>query len=343
MHVFVGEYMKNSFSVGSVVLLGMVGALFANAQEASAAPQMQPIEISVGYSRLRISLPVFVAQERGIFKKHGLKVALQMYDTAQPLMQALVSGRIDVAGYTALPITYNGMLRSGKQLYFLSTMVEDEQHRISYLLRAKANKDIRTVANLKGKVIGILPTIAYKSWLGAILKKNGLNPDKDVTVLQVASMQQLQSLRSGGVDALFTNDPVATSALQLGVAELVSDVVECPKYIQNPFPFGSFNVSKEWADKNPVPFERLGNALDEAVAFVNKHPAQAKEAMKPYLPEAFRPHIAFYPDAKYLESKLSTERLFQNVANMYLGIGIIKKPLSLSGLVVSGNTRAEKH
>jgi ABC-type nitrate/sulfonate/bicarbonate transport system substrate-binding protein len=241
--------------------------------------------VRVGYSRLRISLPVFVAKEKGIFAKHGIEAELEMYDTAQPLMQALVAGKVDVAGYTALPITFNGMLRSKKQLYFITTMVEDQSHRISFLLRPATpeGQAIKSPKDLKGKRIGILPTIAYKAWLQEILKANGLDPETDVTIVQVAPEQTPQAIKSGGVDALFTNDPAATAAIRLGVAELVSQEVECPKYIMDPFPFGSFNVSKEWADANPDLFKKLVAALDEAAAFVNAHPEEAKACMAPYL------------------------------------------------------------
>jgi NitT/TauT family transport system substrate-binding protein len=295
--------------------------------------------LKIGYSRLRISLPVFVAKDKGLFENHGIDAELLMYETAQPMMQALVEGKIDIAGYTALPITYNGMLRSNKELYFLTTMVEDQDHRISYLLRPKTadgeTPSIKSVNDLKGKKIGILPTIAYKAWLEVILRKNGLDPDKDVTVQQIAPPQQPLILQSGGVDALFTNDPAATSAIQSGVAELVSDVVDCPQYITDPFPFGSFNVSKQWADANPELFKKLTAALNEAVDFVNENPSEAKEVMKAYLSETFQPHVVYYPDARYLSTTQSSEETFKSIAAQYLEIGIIKKELDVTGLVIS--------
>lgn len=60
-------------------------------------------EVTIGYSQLRISLPIFVAAERGLFAKHGLAVTLRPYDTAQPMVQALAEGKLDLAGYSALP------------------------------------------------------------------------------------------------------------------------------------------------------------------------------------------------------------------------------------------------
>lgn len=293
--------------------------------------------LDIGYSRLRISLPVFVAQEQGFFNKHGIDANLIMYDTAQPLMQALIAGNIDIAGYTALPITYNGMIRSKKQLYFISAMIEDKNHRISYLLRPKSSIGkppvVNSILDLKGKRIGILPTIAYKAWIEEILKKNGLDPQKDVLIQQIAPAQQAQALKNGAVDLLFTNDPSATSAIEIGVAELLSDEIESPKYIQEPFVFGSFNVSKEWADKNRKIYKKLILALDEAIAYVNTHPDEAKESMKKYLPAIFKDHVNKYPNALYWDTNNTDDSLFNEVSETYLRIGIIPESLKLNGLI----------
>lgn len=294
-------------------------------------------DLEIGYSRLRISLPVFVAQEKGFFEKHGIRASLNMYETAQPLMQALVAGQINAAGYTALPITFNGMIRSKKDLYFITTMVEDDQHRISYLIRPQSQEGnppvINSIKDLAGKRIGILPTIAYKAWLEEILRKNGIDPKKDVVIQQISPTQQGQALKSGGVDALFTNDPAATSIIKLGIGELVSDEVEVPQNIQNPFPFGSFNVDKVWADENSEDYQNLVSALDEAVAYINTHPNESKKMMIPYLPEVFKEHVAHYPNALYWNTKQSKIETYQDVSDLYFSIGIIPEAINLDGLV----------
>jgi ABC-type nitrate/sulfonate/bicarbonate transport system substrate-binding protein len=256
-----------------------------------------------------------------------------MYETAQPLMQALVQGQIDVAGYTALPITYNGMQRSGKELYFSGLMIEDQDHRISYLLKRKGASNISGISDLRGKTVGILPTVAYKAWLESMLMAEGI-PIESVKIQQIAPTLQAQALKSGGVDVLFTNDPVATASIRNGFAELATSEVSVPKYLGEPFVFGSFNISKEWADANPELSKRIVAALDEAIAYINANPDAAKEAMKPYLAEAFREDVAAYPAARYLSSKDTTDALLQQAADLYLKIGIIPEPLKLSDVVL---------
>ena len=297
-------------------------------------------KIVVGYSKLRISLPIFVAQEKGFFAARGLQVELMPYDTAQPLLHALIEGKIPAAGYTALPISYAGMMRSEKGLYFATCMVEDQQHRISFLLRktpeAGEQPAVRTIQDLKGKTVGILPTVAYKGWLQAIVKANGLDPDRDIKIQQVEQTLQLQTLVSGGVDALFTNDPVATAAIASGKAELIlPDTVECPKFIGDPFAFGSFNVNKAWADANPEAFKKLIAALDDAIDYINAHPEEVKQMMVPYIAEQFRPHVAQYPNALYTTSVDTKLKTLQDAARMYVEHGILDSELKMDGLVVS--------
>jgi ABC-type nitrate/sulfonate/bicarbonate transport system substrate-binding protein len=183
--------------------------------------------------------------------------------------------------------------------------------------------------------IGILPTIAYKVWLEVILRKNGIDPEKEVTIQQISPAQQGIALRSGGVDALFTNDPAATSVIASGIGELFTKTVECPRYLDDPFPFGSFNVSKSWANAHPRELKLLITALDEAVVFVNEHPTEAKEDMRPYLSDQFRPHVSKYPDARYLTSQQSHDAMYAKVAQDYLQLKIIPRSIDLRNLVIT--------
>ncbi len=279
-------------------------------------------KVRLGCSQLRISLPVFVALEKGLFKKHGLSVDLTMYETAQPLMADLLDKKIDIGGYTALPITYDGVISTRKKLYYLTTMIEDQDHRVSYLLKS-SQSTLKKVSDLKGCKIGILPTHAYRSWLDVILKKNGL--EKNVVIEEIPPHAQMNALASGQVDALFTNDPMATTIVKKKLGKLFSAENEALDNIKNPLPFGSFNVSKEWADKNPKMFKNLALALDEAVVFTNQNPEEAKQFMKNYIAKEYQDFVKEMPDAKYLKTEESPLSLFQHVEEDYLKLGVLEQ------------------
>jgi NitT/TauT family transport system substrate-binding protein len=290
--------------------------------------------VEIGYSALRISLPVFVADEKGYFKNEGLDVKLTRFDTAQPLMSSLVAGNVQIAGYTALPITYNAMMRSKTELYHVTAMLEDQKHRISYLLVPKDTPDTFSIADLKGKKIGILPTLAYRVWLQEILKHNGVD-QSEVEIVQIAPTLAPSALESGQVDALFTNDPAATTVLQRGIGRLLSDEVEVPGIFGEGFVFGSFNIRKDYADAHPEITRKVTNALDKAVKFVNSNPAEAKQIMKNYLHSSQKPFVDYYPDALYQTTSEVVPVEFQEIADKYSQIGIIAEPLRVEHQVLT--------
>lgn len=305
------------------------------------APSPEPAPtltaVRMGYARLRISLPIFVAQERGLFRKHGIDAKLEMYDTGQSLGQLLAEGKIDVGGYFAFPISFNGMLRTKRRLYFLTLQQEDRVNRISFFLRKKTppgqKPQITSVKDLKGKRVGILPTIVYKATLEALLRKAGVDPGS-VTMQPTDPMLQAQLLANGGVDALYTNDPAATGAIAAGIAEVVDpNHSESAELYGEPFPFGTFYVSQAWATANPALTRAIAAALDEAVTYIDGHQAEAKEALRPYLPPMFQGQIPLYGPALYLTTAESREEDVAKLARKFKEIGVVSQDVDVKGTV----------
>lgn len=274
----------------------LVGLLSACSRPA-AAPASE--RVVVGVSLLRISQPVFVAAERGLFAAHGLDVELKRFDTAQPLADELAAARLDAAGYVAFPILFS---REGQPppVRVATALVEDDAHPLSYVLVQK-DSALASVEALKGKSVGILPTIAYRRWLKAVLAAHGLS-DADVTVTPVAPPLQVDTLASGGVDALFTGDPMATAALARDVARPLGSGAEVPKALGAPLYFGTFALSEALATQRPKAAAALVAALDDAIALIARDGQVGRDAMAKYVREPERPFVSKYPDTRYLDS-----------------------------------------
>ena len=288
-------------------------------------------EVTIGCSRLRISLPVFVACHNNYFGENGLDVTIEMFDTAQPLMDALCGGKIDVAGYTALPITFNAQIKSRKELLYTTLLMEDDAHPIS-LFMVPPDSSIETFVDMKGKTIGILPTFAYKAWLDMIMKNNGLGPD-DYIVQQVAPAMTPSTLGAGTVDVMFTNDPAVTTSIRQGAARLLFDKAVVPEYMWSPLPFASFNISREFAEKNPGTTEKIVRSLNRAIVFIEGHQDEAKTIMAEFLPEAQKPFVGFYPDALFVESDKVDFTGIDKIQKAYNDLGIIPENLELNDLL----------
>jgi len=289
-------------------------------------------KVTIGYSKLIISLPVFVASDQGLFAKNGLDVTLEEFETAQPLMDALVSGKVDMAGYTAYAITMNASLRAKKALFYATSLVEDASHPISKLL-VKTGSGIKDIGDLKGKRIGILPTVAYKLWMEAVLAKKGVDP-ADVTLQHVAPPMSVSALESGTVDALFTNDPAAAAVLKSGVGKELLPGAVVPELLGSPFPFASFNMDKAYADANPAIAAKVVKSLDEAIALINADPAKAKKSMEKFMKDAEKPFVPYYSNPLYLPSAQFSGADLEAVMERYLSLKMIPAKLELKDMAL---------
>jgi NitT/TauT family transport system substrate-binding protein len=294
-------------------------------------PRPAPSVVRVGYPALRISLPVFIAKEKGFFDKHRVNVELVRFDTAQPMMDALVGGSLDVGGYCALPITFSAMVRSKTPLVFISAIMEDDQHPISILL-VKKNSGLTAINDLAGKRIGILPTRAYEIWLKKVLAANGVDP-ASVVIQQIPPPQQAAALASGSVDALFTNDPASTAAQALGAGEnlLPGKAIVPETTAIQPFYFGSFNITKSFADAHPDIVRRISLALDEAIDFLIQNPDDAKKTMENYLPKEQHALITKFPDSLFKKTNETKQSDLDALLNYYVNEKILNAELDLTG------------
>lgn len=290
--------------------------------------------ITVGYSALRISLPLFVARERGLFREQGLDVELRRYETAQPLVEELIDGRVLAGGFAALPIVFNATARDGSEVRVALAMVEDEEHPVSTLLRRRGDTSIRSAADLRGRHVGILPTIAYRRWLEAILRRAGVDP-AEVVITPIAPQQQTAALDQGGVDALFTNDPVATATIAVSAGERFGPRAPVPAATGEELVFGSFLVHPRLVRERPRVVRRLLTALDEAVALIDADQDAARGAMTRYVRAPERPHVASYPDARYLPSdRFGDEDLARAVRSM-VELGVLEDERNVAGWTLS--------
>lgn len=288
-------------------------------------------ELTIGHPTLRIALPVFVAQEKGYFEDEGLTINLKSYQTAQPMMDALVSGKIDVGGFCALPITFGAMARSKTELYFVGGMYEDNEHPISIAI-IKDTANIKSIKDLKNKKIGILPTRAYEVWLQEILNSNGINPN-EVVIRQIPPNLQANALNSGSVDALFTNDPAATITLSQNIGVRLSDIALVPNATgMSPFYFGSFNMRKDFADANPETAKKISRAIDKAISYINENPVEARLTMKEYLPQQQQKYVEDFPFSYFRNTNEVTNENLETIKDYYFSKKVLPVNISTDGL-----------
>lgn len=285
--------------------------------------------IRIGYLPLTANLPLFVALERNLFADAGLKVETQKFETSNQLVDALVTGRIDVeTGASASVIVTVGQKLSDKiQVFMLNTFTPTDF--LSAIL-IKKGSSIASPNDLHGKKIGAFPGSTMRLYTEMVMEAIGVKPGE---IIQLPPPAQLGALDSGSVDALMTLEPLGTLGEVTGVATiLIKAPVET--LVQNPWVAGSNSFSDDFVNTHPEEAEKLRTALYQAVDFIRANPVEAKKAIMKYTPvteEALAARLTVPNYWKLEEMQLAA---FQKMADNLLNHHEIDTHVDVNALIL---------
>lgn len=227
-------------------------------------------DVTVTYAQVSGAFtPIWVAYEAGLFKKYGLNATLQLL-TPQTSAQAVISEKADF--YTDGPDLINARLHGGEVKYFGGTMQR-------FVFQLWGAKEITSVQQLKGKsVAASTPRAALDTATREALKKNGLVPDKDVSILYVQTVPAiLTSITSGKTSAGTLSAPNTLKAKEAGLTLLV-DIGK----LNIPGLQVTYGTTDNYLKSNPNTVYAFLKAIAEAVVLSRKEPAVAKKAIAKY-------------------------------------------------------------
>jgi NitT/TauT family transport system substrate-binding protein len=215
-------------------------------------------KITVGYAAISPrTTPLIIAQEQGLFARHGLEARLVLIKGAPTLVASLISNDIEV-GYTGGTAVV-GAAAQGLYLKILASVSSTLTHTLI------AAPNIKTAENLRGKRFGI-QSIGGSTWMHTMLALEhvGLEPKRDNISLLVIGDSVLigQSLEAGRIDAAVLDGTLARRLKTKGfsvIAELQ------PAHI--PMLNQAIVVSQDFLQKRSETAERILMTLVESLAF----------------------------------------------------------------------------
>lgn len=216
-------------------------------------------------------LPMWVAEDGGIFGQHGIDVSASLLQ-GSPAMASLISGEIQVVQGGASEII--GAAAQSGDLVALSTL--DPYFDFVFV----APNSIKTLADLKGKKLGVAPpggTVYIATRL--VLKRAGLDPDKDVTqVAMGVTQQRAVALQSGAIDGSLLDIIAGKKLVDSGGFHILYDLAA-----QKVFSAGaSTAVRKSWLASNRELMQRYMDALVQGVIRTKQDKAFAVTTFKKY-------------------------------------------------------------
>jgi NitT/TauT family transport system substrate-binding protein len=245
--------------------------LFAFINGAAQSRAQDLTKLSFPYSPINSSsLHWMIAKDARIFEKYGLDVDLVFMGASSIILQSMLSGAANFAGFAGPAIIAN-VLKGGD----IITVAATTPLTISLVTRSEIEK----VEDLKGRKIGISRLGAVPHFaIQLILERFGV---KDATILQMGGQPEAAAgLRRGSVDAAVVSLPHTFLLAKEGYRELIG-----PKdYVKLGIKFvsGGIAARRSYASKNRDLLIRLIKATLEGVKMMASQEAFAKKTFARY-------------------------------------------------------------
>ena len=211
----------------------------------------------------------YVAQEAGLFKKHGLDVRINTGPSGSAMVSFLVNGQIESAFGSEIAGVANHNLDPNV------VMVAQATRLVRWI--AVVGRNIDTLDQLKGKKVGVARGSGGEVFWLAMLDKLKLNA-ADYTVVNVEAPEMVAALERGNIDAYAVWEPWVTRGLaavkNTKVLRDQEGILEQGVYIY---------MNRGWIQKNPAPAEAFMRALVEATEIINKDRQRAARDVSAFL------------------------------------------------------------
>lgn len=228
--------------------------------------------IRVGYGSLSTSYAaIWVAGEARLFQKNGIDAEVLYLESAL-VRAALLTGDIAMGGMSGTTMAAPRL--QGADPILIASFSNSLQYRLV------VRPDIRTVADLKGKRVGVAG-FGLGAHRGAqiMLAKLGLNPDTDVTMLQIGGdPTRLAALLSGTIDASVFNPPLHKRAAEAGM-RVLANIEDMGFSVQA----SALVTTDRFTKKNYDLTRRAVRSIIESIHLIKTNPEITKRSIRKYL------------------------------------------------------------
>jgi ABC-type nitrate/sulfonate/bicarbonate transport system substrate-binding protein len=255
---------------GLSTLLGLASLALAFATPAAAQSKVTIITFSGA-----TNLPVWIALDKGFFAKEGLDVSHEVTRGSQQVMEGLMSGKYQF-GSAALDNTIAYTEGQGDvkiDNYDLVAILGVH----SGMSRIISRPEIKNWQDLKGKVVAVdAANSGYGLVMYKLLAMNGLQKDKDYTVLAVGSgRDRMAAMKDGKAFAAAVSPPEDTYAKKDGY-NLLADATE----VLGAYQGSAYIVRRAWAKEHEKETLAFIRAIVAASDFAYSNKAESLAVMK---------------------------------------------------------------
>jgi len=230
-------------------------------------------KMRLGYSGTGLNNYVLeMGRRAGLFRRNGLDLEIVYVNSGSLLNQALIAGTFDIS-FSQGSEAMMAKLR-GADMRITAVVANRFNH---VYLTAPA---ITSIKQLKGKKVAVSRFGSGSHFQSNLaLKEGGLDPEKDVTILQIGnSAARMAAILSGTVDGTIMAADFVPKAKKEGfniVADLADTKIE--------YPFLSLNFMGSYIDRNLKMVKALIKGMSESIRVLQTDSAAAKAVVRTVL------------------------------------------------------------
>ena len=225
--------------------------------------------------------PQYVAIEEGYFKDEGLDLTLVTGFGADKTMTAVISGEADIGFMGAEASVYAYQEGAVDPVVNFAQLT---QRAGNFLVAREEMPDFKW-EDLKDKKVlggrkGGMPEMVFEY----ILRKNGLDPQKDMMIDQSIDFGSTAAAFSGDTSSDFTVEfePSATALEKEGAGYVVASLGVDSGYV----PYTSYSAKTSYMEKNPEIIQKFTDALQKGMEYVQTHtPEEIARVIAPQFAE----------------------------------------------------------
>ncbi|MEK4253193.1 ABC transporter substrate-binding protein [Ureibacillus sp. FSL K6-2830] len=323
------------WKISLVVLLAAVMVILA------ACGEKEMTKVKVGeVTRSIFYAPQYVAISNGYFEEEGLEIELSTIPGGDKTMTALLSDGIDIAlvgAETSIYVTAQGANDPIKN--FAQLTQTDGTFLVSREKMDEFSWDMLKGSTFLGQRKGGMPQMVGEF----VLKKHGINPQKDLNLIQNIEFANIATaFASGTGEFVQLFEPTASVFEKEGIGHVVASFGTESGHV----PYTVFMAKESYLKKNPEVAEKFTRAIKKAQDYVYEAPAEeVAKAIQPFFEDTDIELIAqvverYRQQESYAKDPILDEEEWNNLQDIMDEAGELPMRMDYSKLV--DTTFAEK-
>lgn len=241
----------------------------------SAAGAQTPVTFQMNWTAGGPNAGFAAALGEGYYKAAGLDVTIVQGNGSGNTAQLVASGRSQLAYADAVAVAQ--LIAKGAPMKVVSTIYQSNPNAVNALKKS----GIKSIADLKGKKIGVPAGGSQGPMLPLLLQANGLK-ESDMTLMNMPVAAMVPSLLQGQVDAILGSSDAYQIQLEMQGAELVNFA-----FADNGVPTVATSIfaSNDFIKQNPDVLKKFIAASLKGWTFALANPAKSIEHLKAIFPD----------------------------------------------------------